>query len=212
MNCRKTTILLLLLSLLPLAASAEEKRMLILGDSLTKGYGLDPGAAYPALIQEKLDAGGLEKWRVLNAGVSGDTTAGGLRRAPWLLKKPVDLLIIALGGNDGLRGIDPAESEKNLQAIIDAARAANPETEIVIAGMQMPDNMGKDYVSRFKTVFPAIAEKNELPLIPFLLEGVAGDPNLNQPDYIHPNEAGQKIIAETVWEAIEPLIVRSNRT
>lgn len=206
MNCLKPTILLLFLGLLPLTTSAEEKRLLILGDSLTKGYGLDPGAAYPALIQEKLDASGLTEWRVLNGGVSGDTTAGGLRRAPWLLKKPVDLLIIALGGNDGLRGIDPSESEKNLQAIIDAAKSANPKTEIVIAGMQMPDNMGKDYVSRFKNVFPNIAEKNKLARIPFLLEGVAGDPNLNLPDYIHPNEEGQKIIAETVWSVIQPML------
>ncbi|MEM1297258.1 MAG: arylesterase [Verrucomicrobiota bacterium] len=206
MNCYKPTILLLFLGLLPVWSSAAEKRLLILGDSLTKGYGLDPEASYPALLQDKLEANTPGEWRVLNGGVSGDTTAGGLRRAPWLLKKPVDLLIIALGGNDGLRGIDPSESEKNLQAIIDAAKASNPETQIVIAGMQMPDNMGKDYVSRFKALFPMIAEKNKLVLIPFLLEGVAGDPELNLPDYIHPNEDGQKIIAETVWAAIQPLL------
>ncbi len=196
--------------LAPLWSAAAEKRMLILGDSLTKGYGLEQAFAFPSILQQKIAESGLPEWEVLNGGVSGDTTAGGLRRLPWLLKKEVDLLVVALGGNDGLRGIDPAETERNLQAMIQAARARYPEIEIVIAGMQMPENFGKDYIEQFQAVFPRVAQANNLTLIPFLLEGVGGIAELNQPDQIHPNKEGQKIVAETVWEVIRPILEYSS--
>jgi acyl-CoA thioesterase-1 len=190
-----------------LATAAEEKRILILGDSLTKGYGLTLEQAFPALLQKKAKEAGFTGHVVLNGGVSGDTTAGGLRRMGWLLKKRVDVLVIALGGNDGLRGVDPDETAKNLQAIIEKARKANPDIRLLLAGMEMPQNMGQEYIDRYQRVFPAIAKKNKIPLIPFLLKGVGGDPKLNQPDRIHPNEEGQKVLAETVWKPLE-LILR----
>jgi acyl-CoA thioesterase-1 len=181
-------------------------RVLVLGDSLTKGYGLLEEEAYPALLEARLEAAGGRGWDVVNAGVSGDTSAGGLRRAAWLLKRPPDLLVLALGANDGLRGIDPASTEKNLQAIIDLARAAAPDVRVVIAGMTVPANLGPDFVSAFEAVFPRLAEANRAILIPFLLDGVAGDDALNQDDRIHPNAEGQKVIAETVWKALAPLV------
>ena len=205
MNFIKFAFLFLLMGFLPVFSIGAEQRVLILGDSLTKGYGLDPELAFPALLQKKIDDVGIKDWIVMNGGVSGDTTAGGLRRVTWLLRKKVDILVIALGGNDGLRGIDPAEAAKNLQAIIDKSRAANPGMKIVIAGMQMPDNLGKDYITKFREVFPAVAEKNSVILIPFLLEGVGGVEELNQPDQIHPNAKGQEIIAETVWKVLKAM-------
>ena len=189
-----------------LATASEEKRILILGDSLTKGYGLTPDAAFPALLEKQAKKAGLENWIVLNGGVSGDTTAGGLRRMKWLLKKRVDVLIIALGGNDGLRGVDPDETAKNLQAIIDTARKTYPKIKLLLAGMEMPENMGKEYIARYQAIFPKVAKKNGIPLIRFLLEGVGGNPKLNQPDMIHPNEEGQKVVAKTVWKALWPLL------
>ncbi|MDF1754552.1 MAG: arylesterase [Verrucomicrobiales bacterium] len=209
MTYLKTSIFALFFCMTALSGGAEERRILVLGDSLTKGYGLDPEDAYPSLLQEKIKESGLDDWTVMNGGVSGDTTAGGLRRINWLLRKEVDILIVALGGNDGLRGIDPSETEKNLQGIIDAARKKCPDLKIIIAGMQMPDNLGKDYVKRFREAFPKVAEENDLPMIPFLLEGVGGNPDLNQPDFVHPNEAGQKIIAETVWKVLGPIVGES---
>lgn len=209
MTYLKTSIFALFFCMTALSGGAEERRILVLGDSLTKGYGLDPEDAFPSLLQEKIKESGLDDWTVMNGGVSGDTTAGGLRRINWLLRKEVDILIVALGGNDGLRGIDPSETEKNLQGIIDAARKKYPDLKIIIAGMQMPDNLGKDYVKRFREAFPKVAEENDLPMIPFLLEGVGGNPDLNQPDFIHPNEAGQKIIAETVWKVLGPIVGES---
>lgn len=187
----------------PLAA--ETKTMLILGDSLTAGFGLDPDEAYPALLQKKIDRAGLP-WRVINAGLSGDTTSGGLRRIDWLLRQKIDLFIIELGGNDGLRGIPPAVSRVNLQAMIDRVRAKYPSARIVIAGMQMPVNMGEEHRREFAAIFPAIAEANKAVLIPFLLEGVGGVPELNLPDGIHPTAEGHRIVAETVWKILEPLL------
>ncbi len=187
----------------PLAA--ETKTMLILGDSLTAGFGLDPDEAYPALIQKKVDEAGLP-WRVINAGLSGDTTAGGLRRIDWLLRQRVDLLLLELGGNDGLRGIPPAVSRVNLQAMIDRVRAKYPSVRIVIAGMQMPVNMGEVHRREFAAIFPAIAEANKAVLIPFLLEGVGGVPELNLPDGIHPTAEGHRLVAETVWKFLAPLL------
>lgn len=189
-------------------ANEGKKRLIVLGDSITAGYGLEEGtaAAYPALIQKKIDDVGLS-YTVVNAGVSGDTTAGGLRRVDWALgKERADFLLIALGGNDGLRGISPDQTEKNLLGIITKARAKNPEIKIVIAGMRMPDNMGPDYTTAFQAIFPKVAEAEKVELVPFLLDGVGGDPKLNQEDRIHPTAEGQKVIAEHVWVGLKPLL------
>lgn len=209
MNPTRLALLLIAVFLLSCnSLRAEEsvpQRILFLGDSLTAGYGIDPEDAYPALIQEKIDAAGLS-YEVVASGLSGETSAGGLRRANWVLQKPVDILVVALGSNDGLRGIDLADTRKNLQGIVDLARRKYPEMEIVIVGMQMPPNLGESYTTEFRTLFPQLAAENDLKLIPFLLEGVAGKPELNIADGIHPNEAGQKIVAETVWKALEPML------
>jgi len=185
--------------------AAEPKTVLVLGDSIAAGYGLDLEEAFPALLQEKIEQAGLN-YKVVNAGLSGDTTAGGLRRISWLLRQPVDVLLLELGGNDGLRGIDPDETAKNLQGIVDKVRAKNPNTLIVIAGMQMPENMGKDYTERFREVFPEIAQKNRATLIPFLLEGVGGKADLNQADRIHPTAEGHRMIAKTIWKVLQPVL------
>ena len=191
----------------PSLRAAEVKTIVFLGDSLTAGYGLDDPAsqAYPALIQNKIDAAHLP-YRVVNAGLSGDTTAGGVRRIDWILRQPVDILVLALGGNDGLRGLAPTLSQANLQAIIDRVREKNPRAQLVLAGMQMPVSMGEGYAAAFRAMYPALAEKNRAALVPFLLEGVGAQPELNQPDLIHPTAAGQKIVAENVWKILRPLL------
>ncbi len=186
----------------------DNKVILFLGDSLSAGFGLDVEEAFPSLIQKKIEQEKLP-FKVVNAGLSGETTAGGLRRIDWLLKQKVDVLVIELGGNDGLRGIAPSETEKNLQGIIDKAREKNPDVVIVLAGMQAPPNMGKDYTEKFRAVFPTLTKKNSITLIPFLLEGVAGNPRLNLPDGIHPTAEGHRIIAETVWNTLNPILSRT---
>lgn len=188
-----------------LASAAEPRTLLFFGDSLTAGYGLDPEEAYPALIQKRIDDAGLN-WRVVNAGLSGETTSGGLRRLDWILRQRVDILVLELGGNDGLRGIPPETSRVNLQAMIDRVRAKYPECKVVLTGMQMPPNMGEEYRDAFAQVFPELAEKNRLPFVPFLLEGVGGIPELNLADQIHPNAAGHRIVADNVWKVISPLL------
>ena len=180
---------------------------MILGDSITAGYGLDLSQAYPALIQQKLAQAKLP-FIIVNAGVSGDTTAGGLRRVAWALSKGADVLIIALGGNDGLRGISPNETKKNLLGIVKKARLKYPAIKTIIAGMQMPDNMGSEFTERFKKLFPQIATASNSYLIPFLIEGVGGDENLNQADGIHPTAEGQKVVAQNVWKILLPLITK----
>ena len=187
------------------AATAATKTVLFYGDSLTAGYGLDPDEGYPALIQEKIDAAGLG-WRVVNAGLSGETTAGGLRRLDWILRQRVDVFVIELGGNDGLRGIAPELTRQNLETMIERIRAKSPDVTIVIAGMQIPTNMGPDYAEAFAKIFPAVAKKHGAVLIPFLLEGVGGVPELNLPDGIHPTAEGHRIVAETVWRYVKPLL------
>ena len=183
-----------------------EKVILFFGNSLTAGYGLEPSEAFPALVQQKLDSLGYD-YRTVNAGLSGETTASGLSRLDWVLERQaVDVFVLELGANDGLRGIEPTETQRNLVAIIDQVRAANPEVEIVLAGMLVPPNMGNAYTERFQEVFPAVAEARDVTLIPFLLEGVAGDPELNQADGIHPTAPGQKIVTENVWPALKPLL------
>ncbi|MGV3662696.1 MAG: arylesterase [Prosthecobacter sp.] len=187
-------------------AEGGKKRVIVLGDSITAGYGLQREEAYPALLQKKVDEAGLA-YEVVNAGVSGDTTAGGLRRIDWALgQKGAEVLMIALGGNDGLRGIPPDQTEKNLTGIIEKARAKNPAMRILIAGMQMPENMGPKYVESFKAVFSKVSVAAKTELLPFLLEGVGGDETLNQPDRIHPTAAGQRKIAEQVWGKLKGML------
>jgi acyl-CoA thioesterase-1 len=188
------------------AFAAERKTVVFFGDSLTAGYGLDsPDDAFPGVIQGKIDAAG-RPWRVVNAGLSGETTAGGLRRLDWILRQPVDIFVLELGGNDGLRGIPVESSHSNLQAMIERVRTRYPNAIIVLAGMQIPTNLGPDYTRQFAAMYPDLAEKNHTLLIPFLLEGVGGVPSLNQADGIHPTAEGHQIVAETVWRALQPLL------
>ena len=178
-----------------------------LGDSLTAGYGLSRQQAYPALIAEKMRAAGYE-FDVVNAGSSGDTTAGGLRRLPAILRAhhEIDIFIVELGINDVFRGVDLEQIRENLQAIIDQTRARHPNVAVVVAGMQLPGYSSEEYVSAFGSMFASLAKKNRATSIPFFLEGVAGDPSLNQWDRVHPNAAGQRVLAENVWRVLEPIL------
>lgn len=184
---------------------AESHTIMLLGDSIGAGYGLPAEASFAALLQRRLEEEH-PAWRMVNVSVSGDTTAGGLRRINWVLKRPADVLIIELGGNDGLRGIQPEETRKNLEGIIDRARARRPDLRIILAGMQMPDNMGKEYTKAFREVFPVVAKAKQVALIPFLLEGVGARPEFNQPDLIHPNAAGHRRVAANVWPVLERVL------
>lgn len=187
------------------ALAGEPQRLVFLGDSLTAGFGVDVEEAYPAHIQAKITAAGLS-FIVVNAGVSGDTTAGGLRRIDWLLRQPVDVLVVALGGNDGLRGITPTLTRSNLAGIVDKARSKYPKIRVVIAGMQMPPSMGPDYTKEFKATFSGVAREKSVGLIPFLLEGVGGNPEFNQADQIHPTPDGHRRISEVVWTYLKPVL------
>lgn len=189
----------------PSASPDDRPTVVFLGTSLTAGLGLDIDEAYPALIQKKVDAAGL-KYRVVNAGVSGETSAGALRRIDWILREPVAVLVVETGANDGLRGQDPDSSRANIQSILDRARSQSPPPKVVLAGMAALPNYGPRYVNRFHAIFPELARKNDVALIPFLLEGVAGVPSLNQADAIHPTAAGHARIAETVWKTLGPLL------
>ncbi len=188
-------------------ATAEQKTVLFFGDSLTAGYGLDDPAteSFPGLIQARIDAAGLP-YRVVNAGLSGETTAGGLRRVDWILRQPVDVFVLGLGGNDGLRGVPVSASKANLRGIIEKVRARNPDATIMLAGMQMPRSLGPDYTRDFAGMYPEIADKMNATLIPFLLEGVGGMPALNLPDGIHPNVEGHRKVADVVWSVLQPLL------
>jgi acyl-CoA thioesterase-1 len=188
-------------------ADEPKHTVLFFGDSLTAGYGLDNPSeeAYPALIQKKLDAEHLP-WRAVNAGLSGETSAGGLRRIDWVLRQPIDIFFLALGANDGLRGTDPAVTRENLNAIIARVRARYPHTKIVVAGMEMPPTMGDNYARRYRAVFADVAREAEATLLPFLLLGVAGRADLNQGDAVHPTAAGHRVIADTVWKTLQPLL------
>ncbi|HEY6227630.1 MAG TPA: arylesterase, partial [Verrucomicrobiae bacterium] len=189
-----------------ICSSAEDsrRRVVVLGDSIAAGYGVDPDEAYPAVLQRKIDAAKLP-YTIVNAGLSGDTTAGGLRRIGWILKQPLDILVIELGGNDGLRGIPISETRTNLQEIIDRARAKYPKVKIIVAGMKMPSNMG-EYAAEFEKVFPEIAKKNKTLLVPFVLEGVGGKADLNQADRIHPTPAGHEIVAQNIWPVLQQIL------
>jgi len=188
------------------APTLMRRTVLILGDSLAAGYGVEPEMSFPSLLQSKINDAALP-FSVVNAGVSGDTSAGGLRRINWLLKRSVDVLVLELGGNDGLRGIEPATTRSNLQQIIDRTRAKNPRVRIVIAGMRMPGNMGEEFTRAFESLFGELARVNQATLIAFLLEGVGGEPRLNQPDLIHPNEEGHRMVARNVWRSLEPVLL-----
>lgn len=181
------------------------KTILFFGNSLTAGYGLELTEAFPALVQKKIDSLKLP-YTVINAGVSGETSAGGNSRIDWVLRQTVDVFILELGGNDGLRGIPVAETRRNLQSIIDKVRSKYPQAKIVLAGMQIPPNMGQQYTSAFRDVFPELSKKNKIPLIPFLLEGVGGEARLNLPDGIHPTAEGHAILADNVWKVLQPLL------
>jgi len=194
-----------LLSIVAVFGSETPKRIVVLGDSIAAGYGVDPDEAYPAVLQRKIDASKLP-YTVVNAGLSGDTTAGRLRRIGWILKQPLDILIIELGGNDGLRGIPVSATRTNLQEIIDRTRAKYPKVKIVIAGMKMPANMGAEYAADFEKVFAEIAKKNNAAFVPFVLEGVGGKADLNQADRIHPTPAGHEIVAQNIWPVLQPLL------
>ncbi|HXA08521.1 MAG TPA: arylesterase [Chthoniobacterales bacterium] len=187
------------------ASPARGGTILFLGDSLTAGLGVEQGQAFPALIQEKIREKNLP-FDVINAGISGDTTAGGLARLDWVLQKKIDVLVLALGANDGLRGLPVAQMKANLQAIIDRVKAKNPAVKIVIAGMRMPPNLGGAYSDAFREVYGDLARENHAALIPFLLEGVGGHDDLNQADHIHPTAAGHKVVAENVWRVLGPLL------
>ena len=184
--------------------SSPVKRILVLGDSLSQGFGLKSSQAYPALLAEKLRGADLN-FEIINASQSGGTTEGGLRRLPAHLKRKIDIFILELGINDAFRGVPISEIRNNLQAIIDQVKARNPDVRIIVAGMQLPNSGSDDYVFAFGQIYADLAAKNNAALIPYLLEGVGGDPLLNQPDRVHPNAAGQKILAENVWRVLEPI-------
>lgn len=184
---------------------APKKTILFFGNSLTAGYGLEPDEAFPALIQHRIDSLGLN-YTTVNGGVSGETSSGGKGRIDWILKTPVDVFVLELGANDGLRGIPVAETRKNLQAIIDRVKAKYPHVKLVLAGMQVPPNMGAKYATDFRAVYTELAKDNNMALVPFLLEGVGGVRSLNQQDAIHPNVEGAKIVANNVWKILEGVL------
>src|ERR1700681_1410701 len=190
------------------APAESGPRIVALGDSLTAGLGLRADEAFPALLQQRLDAAGL-KYHVVNAGVSGDTSAGGLSRLDWALDGDVRLLVVALGGNDGLRGLPTAELTRNLSTIIERAQARG--ITVVLAGMEAPPNYGFDYTMGFHKVYPALARKYHVALVPFLLEGVGGIPALNQPDGIHPTAQGARMVADNVWTVLKPALESDSR-
>jgi acyl-CoA thioesterase-1 len=184
---------------------SADKTILFMGDSLTAGYGVGNDRAFPALIQEKLDEEGYA-YRSMNAGVSGETSAGGLSRINWLLKRPVDIFVLELGANDGLRGQSVKATKANLKSILARVKDKYPEAQMILAGMQVPPNMGSDYAGDFKSVFVEVAEETGAYLIPFLLDGVGGMESLNQADGIHPNPEGHVIVRDLVWKHLEPFL------
>ena len=186
------------------ASAAEMKTIFVFGDSLSDGFMLKRSQAYPALLAKKLQAAGLN-FQVINASAAGGTTEGGLERLPPHLKRRIDIFILELGINDAFRGVAVDAIQTNLQQIVDKVKAQNPNARIVIAGMQLPNYSADDYVSAFGKLFGDLATRNNAALVPYLLQGVAGDPSLNLPDGIHPNAAGQKILAEDVWRVLEPI-------
>ncbi len=183
----------------------KQKTILCFGNSITAGYGLDPDLAYPNVLEQILNEDGYD-YKVMNAGLSGETSAGGLTRIDWVLQNKIDVFILELGANDGLRGLPLIQTKSNLQSIIQKVKKKYPEAQIVIAGMMVPPNMGKDYATEFSYVFNELATENDAILIPFLLDGVGGKPELNLPDGIHPNIEGHKIVAQNVYNALKEML------
>ncbi len=192
----------------PPEKTAAGATILFFGNSLTAGLGVETEQAFPGLIGKRLDSLGYP-YRAVNAGLSGETTASGVNRLEWVLRQPIDIFVLELGANDGLRGIPLTETRKNLQAMVEKVRQANPEVQIILTGMQLPPNMGPDYTTEFRQIFSDLAAAYNLELVPFLLEGVGGVPELNQADGIHPTPEGHKILAENVWKVLMP-ILRNN--
>ena len=211
---RRTLAVFVIVLLLPFICYGQDKprRILFFGDSITAGYGIEEEQAFPALIQQKIDSLGWN-FRAVNAGLSGETSAGGLRRIDWMLRQPVSVFVLELGGNDGLRGIDLDVTQQNLQDIIDKVEKKYPDARIIVAGMQVPPNLGPEYTEQFKEMYPELAKKNDATLIPFLLEGVGGNNELMQSDGIHPNIKGNRVMAETVWDSLKPMLreMRANQ-
>ncbi len=189
----------------PKPAAVGRNLILFFGNSITAGAGVDANEAFPARVGEIIDSVGL-KYTVVNAGLSGETSAGGKSRIGWVLRQPVSMFVLELGANDGLRGIDLASTRRNLQAILDTVKLKSPEAKLVIAGMQIPPNLGVDYTRQFRVLFKELADKNDATLIPFLLDRVGGIPRLNQRDGIHPTPEGHRIVAKTVWKTLEPVL------
>jgi acyl-CoA thioesterase I len=189
----------------PAILTAERPSVVFLGTSLTAGLGLEPEQAYPGLIQQKIDSAGLA-FRVVNAGVSGETSAGARRRVDWLLREPVAVLVLETGANDGLRGLPPDSLRANIQAVLARAKASSPPPKLVLLGMRVPPNYGRAYTERFQGVYAELAQTNGAVLVPFLLDGVGGVARLNQADGIHPTAEGQRVMAETVWRVLGPLL------
>jgi acyl-CoA thioesterase I len=196
--------------LLPATPHSESPSVVFLGTSLTAGMGIEPEQAYPALIQRKIDSAGLD-FRVVNAGVSGETSAGARRRISWILREPVSVLVVETGANDGLRGLPVDSLRANIQAVFDRAKELDPAPKLVLIGMRIPPNYGLGYTGRFHAVYRDLARENGAALVPFLLEGVGGIPSMNQADGIHPTAEGQRIMAETVWKVLEPVLTREQR-
>jgi acyl-CoA thioesterase-1 len=194
---------------IPANSDTAKRRIVFFGNSITAGYGLNPAEAFPALIQLRIDSLKLP-YTVINAGVSGETSADGLSRIDWVLREPCYLFILELGGNDALRGLPLTETFRNLDSIVQKLRAKYPACKVILAGMQVPPSIGKDYTERFKKLFPELAKKDNLILIPFLLEGVGGIPSLNQPDGIHPTAEGDRMVAENVWRVLADLLLKSH--
>ncbi|HKK26183.1 MAG TPA: arylesterase [Gracilimonas sp.] len=201
---RSILAIILLFSLTSVQAqNSEQKRILFFGDSITAGLGVDKSQAFPALIQQKVDSAGLN-YEVINGGLSGETSAGGLRRIDWVLQRKIDVFILELGGNDGLRGIELSSTKNNLQKIIEKVQQKYPDVKIILAGMQVPPNLGQEYTSEFENMYPELSDENDLPLIPMILDKIGGNENLMQGDGIHPTPEGHQVIAENVWDKLEP--------
>ncbi|MBA3560278.1 MAG: arylesterase [Gemmatimonadaceae bacterium] len=186
-------------------APGSDRTILFIGTSLTAGLGLEPEQSYPALIQERINSAELS-YRVVNAGVSGETSAGALGRLAWLLRQPMDIVVIETGANDGLRALSVNTMRANIDSIITRVKKAHPAARIVLVGMEAPTNLGVRYTGRFREVYPDLAEEHDVTLVPFLLDGVAAQPALNQGDGVHPNEAGARILADNVWKVLRPLL------
>lgn len=205
MRLLKVAFVCLLLLCFTKVYAQETKTILFFGDSITAGYGLESEQAFPTLIQQKIDSLDLN-YEVVNAGLSGETSAGGLRRVDWILRQEVDIFVLELGGNDGLRGIDPQNTKQNLQGIIYKVQESYPDAEIVLTGMEAPPNMGSLYTTEFRSVYQELADGNDVIFMPFILEDVAGDSELNLPDGIHPTAKGHQIVADNLWEILKPVL------